>query len=131
MTDLAAFARRGWVPVRTRIFGKPDHQTEAFDLPVDDNGGGGWVHLLPGAVRRWQRRRREGEVRNNGLLDQANFPVSYPLDNGPVTTTRTFLGNPHSPGLRPSWISERAHRGRMAHTSRRGPPVLTDACFGG
>ena len=85
----AAFARRGLgASADQGSSGSRSDQTEAFDLPVDDNVGvAEAVHPLPGALFECGNGGVvKVEVRNNGLLDQANFPVSYQLDNGPVTT---------------------------------------------
>ena len=85
----AAFARRGLgASADQGSSTSRSDQTEAFDLPVDDNVGvSAPVYPLPGALFDCGNGGIvKVQVRNSGLLDQANFPVSYQLDNGAVVT---------------------------------------------
>lgn len=85
----AAFARRGLgASADQGSSSSRSDQAEAFDLPVDDNVGiSSSLHPKAGPVFNCSTGSTvKLNVRNSGLMDQANFAVSYRLDNDPVVT---------------------------------------------
>lgn len=85
----AAFARRGLGSGADQgSSSSRTDQTESFSIPVNNNVGVGGILAplagarfscdAPGAV--------QVQLRNNGLLPQSGFPVSYRLDGGAIVT---------------------------------------------
>ena len=96
----AAFARRGLGFSATQgSSSNRSDQTEAFNLPVNNNVGIASITWPPaGALFSCTNGGNVVVVvRNNGLVAQSGFPVSYRLDGG-TTVTETFTGSV-APGL--------------------------------
>ncbi|MEO8068616.1 MAG: M36 family metallopeptidase [Flavobacteriales bacterium] len=91
----AAFARRGLgFSASQGSSNSRSDQTEAFNLPVNNNVGIASI-TWPSAGAMFSCMNGQSvvaQVRNNGLVAQSGFPVSYRLDAGALVT-QTFNGS--------------------------------------